>query len=490
MRILLMVLGVAMCSLHGYAQNYFRDEIRNELNDFREKARGEIMDFRKEAMDEFLEFAQNPWEEFKGEEPVPEPKEEPKPPVVFPKEDKGKNDEGKPVVIDEVIPPVVVPPQPEPIQPIEDVPVIQEKMVKFTFFGTPLSVRFDIANKVALKVVDEIRVCEALKKYTQEAYDNLIVDCLNIRAELALSDWAYLQLLKTLAYEIYGGNNNSATLMLGYLYMQSGYKMRYGMESSTLYMLYASKHQIYNTVAYRLDNDVFYGVEPLPEQMYICNVAFPREQDMSLYIKNSPKLSYREGKTRRIKSDRYPSMDISITVNKNLLDFFSTYPSSMVNDNFITKWAMYANTPLAEDVKGNMYPQMRKIIEGKSQTEAVNILLNWVQTGLVYEYDDKVWGFDRAFFAEESLSYPYCDCEDRSILFTRLVRDLLDMKCLLVYYPGHLAAAVNFTDQVCGDYIVQDGHKFIVADPTFIGAPVGKTMASMDNATAKVILLK
>ena len=107
----------------------------------------------------------------------------------------------------------------------------------------------------------------------------------------------------------------------------------------------------------------------------------------------------------------------------------------------------------------------------------------------MYEYDNKVWGRDRAFFAEESLYYPYCDCEDRSILFTRLVRDILGLDCILIYYPGHLAAAVAFTDVVSGDYIMLNGRKFIVTDPTYIGAPIGKTMPRMDNKSATVILL-
>jgi len=89
-------------------------------------------------------------------------------------------------------------------------------------------------------------------------------------------------------------------------------------------------------------------------------------------------------------------------------------------------------------------------------------LLYWVQTAFVYEYDDKVWGHDRAFFAEESLSYPYCDCEDRSILFSRLVRDLLGLDVILVFYPGHLATAVAFTDNVDGDYIELNGKHYII----------------------------
>lgn len=157
----------------------------------------------------------------------------------------------------------------------------------------------------------------------------------------------------------------------------------------------------------------------------------------------------------------------------------------------MTRWAMYANTPMATDVSRQLYPPLREAIKGCSQLTAVNKLLNYVQTGFEYEYDDKVWGHDRAFFAEESLYYPYCDCEDRSILFTRLVRDLLGLRCILIYYPGHLAAAVEFTESgVSGDWIKTGGHTFTVTDPTFIGAPVGRTMTGMSNQTAKVIILE
>lgn len=45
------------------------------------------------------------------------------------------------------------------------------------------------------------------------------------------------------------------------------------------------------------------------------------------------------------------------------------------------------------------------------------MFVEFCTNGFVYEYDDKVWGGDSAFFAEESLYYPYYDCEGRFILF-------------------------------------------------------------------------
>lgn len=136
-----------------------------------------------------------------------------------------------------------------------------------------------------------------------------------------------------------------------------------------------------------------------------------------------------------------------------------------------------------------MYPSLCKIIADKSNLQAAELLLNLVQTGFVYEYDDKVWGHDRAFFAEETLYYPYADCEDRSILFSRLIRDLLGLDVALIYYPGHLATAVRFDEDVKGDAMIIDGHRYIVCAPTYIGAPVGAQMPTLEYDKAQAIVL-
>ena len=121
-----------------------------------------------------------------------------------------------------------------------------------------------------------------------------------------------------------------------------------------------------------------------------------------------------------------------------------------------------------------------------NELDAANLLLNYVQIAFEYKTDDEVWGRERAFFPEETLYYPYCDCEDRAILFSRLVSDLLGLEAILVHYPGHLATAVHFNTDVKGDYFEVDGKRYIVCDPTFFNAPVGKTMTTMDNRKATV----
>ena len=138
----------------------------------------------------------------------------------------------------------------------------------------------------------------------------------------------------------------------------------------------------------------------------------------------------------------------------------------------------------AEGVGNTKYAMWITVI-----SNLMNVLLDWVQTGLVYEYDDKVWGHDRVFFAEESLFYPYADCEDRAVLFSHLVRDLLGLDVALVYYPNHLATAVRFTDNVAGDAMQVGQTRYVVCDPTYIGAPVGMQMPNLDCSKVQCIVL-
>ena len=466
-------------------------DFMKSFEEFRRGIHQDYNDFRSKCMKDYIAFLRNAWADVKGEVPERVPQEQTVPPVVMPIEEIDKPLDDKKIEIEEVVTPVIeTEPRPEPVEPVKEVPVVTPKYVSFSFFGTEARVRFDVSKSIKLSGVSGEQVAVAFEKIDTKAYDNLLFDCLALRSELQLSDWAYLIMLNRLSETICGGKNNNAVLTMAYLYMMSGYKMRLALKDDRIYLLYATRHHIYDQTFFEIDGVRYYGIEELPLNLFVCDAAFPKEKELSLIIDQNQKLSYVASVQRTVKAEAYSDIHISFAINKNLMDFYTTYPTSFINDNIMTRWAFYANTPLDARLSKQIYPALRTQLQGLSEPEAVGRLLNLVQTGLEYGYDDEVWGDDRAFFAEESLFYPYCDCEDRSILFTRLVRDLLGLKCILVYYPGHLASAVCFNQHVAGDYIELGGKRFVIADATYVNAPVGSTMPKMDNSTAKVIMLE
>ena len=394
-------------------------------------------------------------------------------------EEERQRKNAKPVEM--VLPPFNVKPQPQPIVPIEVSPSVFEKYVDCNAFGTSLKLRYNVAHKVTLAGVSENEVADAVEKMAGENTDKLIVDCIAMRDSKSLSDWAYINMLKEVTTAIYGSYSNSAVLLMAYVYMQSGYKMRLATDNGRLYMLFASDYTIFGKNYYFMDGDKYYSLDELPEHLCICNAAWPAEETLSLLIAGNQHFDAKTDKVKRVASTKYTGLDVNVKVNNNLLDFYSSYPKSMINNDPTSTWAMYANTPMDSSVVAQVYPTLKAQIEGLSKLEAVNKLLHFVQTGLVYKYDNEVWGYDRPFFAEESLYYDYADCEDRSILFTRLVRDLLDVECVLIYVPGHLLAAVRLTDDIKGDFILVEGRKFMLCEPTCLnGASVGWSNVAED----------
>jgi hypothetical protein len=467
------------------------DPMQDDFEDFeafRRNARKDFSNFRDEVNRDYAEFVKEAWASFRAQPAVPQPKEDEKPPVVINDDEKKKAPQDNPLPIKETVTPPAPEPQPKPVAPIREQPVADETQNEFAVYGTSMKVRFNDGQKFQLSGLDGNSIAKAWEMLSGSDYNNTIRDCLALRQTKHLSDWAYLNMLSAMS-EACLGKTNEATLLTAFIFCQSGYQMRLAVAGDKLRMLYSSKHFIFGKPYYDIDGTDYYVFNGDEQSLNICNAQFPKEKALSLYINNAQDFDEMTSGQRTLSSVRYPDMSVRVAVNKNLVDFFNGYPTSIINHNFMTKWAIYANTPLDRSVASSLYPALKEFIVGKSEKEAVERLLNWVQTAFVYEYDDKVWGGDRAFFAEETLYYPYCDCEDRSILFSHLVRDLLGLDVILVFYPGHLATAVCFKSDVKGDYIMSDGRKFVVCDPTYIGAPLGMTMPGMNNSEATVILL-
>ncbi|MDV3120106.1 hypothetical protein RJT13_00325 [Segatella copri] len=463
------------------------DDFYAQYEKFSKHAKAEYEDYRAQCNAEYVKFLERAWKEYKVLPSIPRPKDEVVPPTIMPRQDKNKK-QAKEILIENVVSPILSLPQPKPISPIYENDKVEEKNFSFSYMGTTCEVRLPKDLNIRMSGCESCMIATIWKQLATNAMDNTIRDFLALRLKMQLCDWAYLNLIDTFA-KAFCGHGNEAVIMAAFIYSQSGYKMRLGRDCEKLYLLYGSKHGIYEKGYIVIEGINYYPLDDKVERMEISDFSFPQEQSMSLYIENAQKFTIRPSAIRKLASEQYHDVAIDSQVNLNLIQFYNTYPSSEVNGNFMTCWKMYADTPMDESVSQMLYPDIKNKIEGLSDVQAVNQILNWVQTAFQYEYDDKVWGHDRAFFAEETLYYPYCDCEDRAILFTRLVRDLLGLKCILVYYPGHLASAVCLKQQVNGDYISLDGDVYTICDPTYIGAPVGITMPEMDNRSAKVIKL-
>lgn len=469
----------------------FRNSIRQGFQQERQGMYDRMQNFRDSINMEYAKFLRDAWSDADRQPPRPivaPPKPVEPTPYVPIDDDKPKPE---PVVVKPVIEkPVTVPPRPEPVAPVKPVtPVPTVDTFEFPFYGLICRVRMPREAKIELRGADAAAVANGWEKLAKASTDGALYDLLEIRDKNNLSDWAYLQLINELANK-YALNENGAALLAGFLFANSGYKIRFGADSAgSLHLMFGSYHAINNRIYFVIDGMDFYSYKDPSGSLRVSTGSFPGEKPLSLIISREQNLGYSLSDPRPVKSKRYADMEANSTVPLKLIEFYNTYPRSHFGGNFVTCWATYAMNPLPGKTRDAIYPTLRKAIAGMSEKDAANRLINWVQTGFVYGYDDEVWGGDRPFFAEETLYYPFSDCEDRSILYSRLVRDLLGLKVALIYYPGHLATAVRFNESIEGDCITIDGEKFLICDPTYVGAPIGEQMPKMRGVEIKAIVI-
>lgn len=470
----------------------FMQRQRAEYKQFVTDRQAEYDAFRKKQNEQYAEFLRNRWEIADTHEADTVVKITEIKPVVY--EEKETDSEYVEAVNNQiaVTDAVAFVPKaeasPKPIAPVQAKDDGNSKQVLLSYYGAPIKIKFPIKDTLKLRALNEDDIARAWETMSSGQYDITIKSALDARNNSKLCDWAYMDVLEQITQKNYG-RTNEAVLMHTYLMSQSGYRVRMAMSDKQLYMLVASKYDIYGMKYIKLDNTKFYIIgKSGSDKLKICSAKFNNEQSVSMQLKDLPELSSDATPVRSFTSKK--GVTVKVSCNQNLLNFFEKYPKSCINGDYTTRWAVYANTPIDNYLKETLYEQLKRIVAPLSEKDAVGLLLNWVQTAFPYKLDDEVWGEDRAFFAQETLYYPYCDCEDRSILFSRIVRDIMKLDVVLLYYPGHMATAVAFKQDVNGDYLTFENKRFVVCDPTYINAPIGKTMPGMNNTEAKIIALK
>jgi len=356
--------------------------------------------------------------------------------------------------------------------------------MQFAFYGATCDVHTAIDGlRFKLPSLEEKSIAAAWKELSQKKYDGLLHDCIAQRDALHLSDWGYLCLLGRMSEQLLGKGSNEAVLLQMYLLTQSGYRVRIARSDGQLVLLMPFNHTIYKYSFVTLDGIKHYVLAPpKSRKIEVCDVDFPREQVANIMMGQLPTFDGYKKKSRTLQGEKFGTMKATVEVDERLIDFLNDYPLS-------DAWEYYALTGLSDGVKATLYPALRSQIEGKSKKKAAMMLLDFVQTAFDYATDNEQFGYERPLFGDESIFYPKNDCEDRSIFYAILVRDLIGLDVVLVHWPGHLATAVAFPEEVDGNYFTVDGRRYTVCDPTYIGADIGQTMPMFQNESAKLIKL-
>lgn len=461
------------------------EQYRKEYEEFLTQMKQRYEDYVIQRDKEFTEYLNQRWEEFQifsgakvEEKPKPAimPTHEPR--VEEPGERTLPVKEDEPVRVDRTVAepelPAIQRPEPERFP---------TRSITMNYYGNRITLNYDPALMVRMpNTVDNETIAQFWKDASEANYNHLVNQLGEHRRRMNLNDWGYYILVRNTAQEIFSRSENGAVLLTWFLMNRSGYRARAAYYDNQAMLMLPSIHQIYEISYQRFDGINFYLVEGDAPRVYTYEQDFPdapRIMDMNI---NSP-LNLGDAIAKRELTFEFggETHTLEFEYCANTVKFYADYPQSQINVYFDSAVSPIAQESLAE----NLMP----LITDREELDAVNLLLRFTQTAFDYKTDHEQFGYEKFFFAEEVLHYPYSDCEDRSVLFAYLVRELLNLQVVGLEYHDHIATAVRFSKHPGGDYIIFRDERYTVSDPTYINAPVGLTMPKYADMTAAIIEL-
>jgi hypothetical protein len=470
----------------------FKKQRENELQNFKQKQQefidrmqNEFNEYVEQRDKEFTDYLKNYWEQFDVFRGV-EPPEKPKPPVIPEYEPKPDREESwnKVAAIKSTLTPEKKVPEEIAIPLIKksEEAEFNETQMTFGFFGMRIVLEYDSQVRIdPPAVVNPGTISKFWEMLSGTNYNQLIDQLQSYKNKMNLNDWAYFQLVDKFSQTVYEQSETGKDLLTWVLMNRSGFKTRVAYSGDKLSLLIPSNNTIYSK-SFLQDNGVkFYLMSDLgSSNIYTYDKDYPDARKLIDFNISSP-LNLSKNIVSKSVGFSYNDKPYSLRINynQNLIDFYKDYPQVDIN--------IYFDATVSAETKESLLENLRPIVADMNEAEAVNFLLKFVQTSFQYKTDQQQFQKEKFFFPEEIFYYPYSDCEDRSIFFAYLVKELLGKKVVGVEYTGHIATAVKLDQEVPGDYFIYNDEKYVIADPTFINAPLGLTMPNYRGKDARII---
>ena len=376
-----------------------------------------------------------------------------------------------------------VKPQPKP----KAKPAMQSSLQKefypsvaINYCNTKLYIDASMKGVINITSSQECAVADGYEALCRSNYKPLIANCQQAQKDFRLNDWGVFLFVKTAA-EALCNDENSCIVMQQFLLNELGYraKMARRGDRNQLLLFVATDCMVYGHPYFTKEGLNYYNINGTEAcTFYMCNQDSKKAKTpVAMRLNNAPALN--SGVVSRQRTNKAGNVSVSVNVSKSLMDFYASMPQC--------DYGVYAKAPVAGSLAQEVLGTLRPLVQGKSEVDAANLLLNFVQTGFKYATDEEQFGFEKPFFVEELFYYPACDCEDRSVLFGWLVRELLGLDVVYLDYPNHIATAVQFKGDVKGDFLTVDGKRYTVCDPTYIGASIGMTMPNLRSAGVSIL---
>jgi len=459
---------------------------KNAYKQDSQKTQQEFQQYLEENDKAFIGFLKANWKEVEIQKPkVRDPKPKPvalpvaKPEPVKPKPEKATAPKAQLIPIKK---PTIE--KPAPVKPKSKPVSVARQTTDFEFYGQPISVSQN--KKMSVRYQGKISnegIADYWQSLASQPHKTQVKELLKSAQKLKLNDWSTALLFDQYARQLHPTDSTSRQLTSWFLLVKAGFNARVAY-NDRVFLLMPTKQELYSVTYFTFDGTRYYAVNlndtPVKTGRAYTYSGSHTDGKRVLDFSSPNAFVTQEKANTRTLSFKYngKTHTLKIKYNAHLVPYFATYPQLDLKH--------YFAAGMPSDTRYQLLTQLKPLVEGKSEKEAVNLLLRFVQKAFEYKTDDDQFNQENYLFPLETLHYPYSDCEDRSALFAWLTNSLLGLDTIILMYPGHVATAVAMTTAT-GDTHTYQGKRYSVADPTYINANVGMTMPSYRGKSPKVM---
>ena len=432
-------------------------------------------DYLKQEQQTYTTYKTNldkEWKQYKSfvnESPykVKKPKKIPKAKKIRPKKDISKKAK-------------ITKPVKKKIEKINIKPIILGEIINFSFLNSKVNMPYDSSIQENIYSFNNKSISKYHKTMQKTKY-KITIDYINKYKKIRqLNDWSVLLLVEKFSKKVQTSKNKQR-LLTWFLLLELGYDVKVAISSGSVVILAKMKHSLYSTLFLKIDGENYYAIFGDKGRKLSTYPNSMRNLNALDFTNKYPAKGINDHK-RKTLSFKYKNKTYNIRTfySPSLIKVYKNMPQS--------DYVSYFNSVMDSKTEYSMLNDLSKILKNKSEIEAINILLRFVQKSFEYKTDNDNFGYEKVLFPEETIYYKYSDCEDRSLLFAYLTKKLLKKDIILLKYSDHLATAVRLNAQNRnGDTIKYNGKIYAIADPTYINANVFMAMPKYKNAKYKVI---
>lgn len=308
----------------------------------------------------------------------------------------------------------------------------------------------------------------------------LIAQFDSIAVQLQMDDMAWLILLNKFTQTAYKSQPAATQTLFKYAVLFQKNKdviLGYSAHGVTLYG--RTNFEVDNCLFIKKNNKTYYDLSfsqfavPAAEQEYTPVNDHQKKLPLVMNMINPP--AFHAIKSKKVLPFEYDGFVyfFGARINQSLVDYYHDLPTISIN-------TVYLNYGLSADAQQSITKEIKRAVAEMPKAKALDFILKFTQTAIDYR-KDKV---EKFAFPEEALVADYADCEDKAVLFATLVKEVLGMRSVALYYKDaeHINVAVESWNQNIEGNFTFNNNGYVVCEPSGKGFSPGENSINSNLA--------